>query len=122
MAVEVVQGLKRLPARTRKALVKHIGKTPYAIFNQVTHITITDGKPKFAYYRAARCDPPAWGQFLDDLRQECLAGLPPVPYRSKNLRDKQAKRVSSEFGELQISQHEKAALLDHIARSPYLAV
>ena len=62
-AGNVVLGLKGLPNRTRQALLRHIGKTPYARFNRITHITICDGKPKFAHYRAARCSPPAWGNF-----------------------------------------------------------
>ena len=68
-AVEVVSELKGLPNRTRQALLNHIGKTPYAKFERIIHITLCDGKPKFAHYRAARCPPPAWGQFLDDLRR-----------------------------------------------------
>ncbi len=120
-AVEIVQGLKRLPARTRKALVKHIGRTPYAQFSHLIPFTIADGKPKFAHYRAARCHPPAWGQFLDDLRQEYKEGRPPVPYASKALRDAQAERIKGSFGD-GLTPELKEALLAHVARSPYLSI
>ena len=119
-AVEVVSELKGLPNRTRQALLNHIGKTPYAKFERIIHITLCDGKPKFANYRAARCDPPAWGEFLDDLRQECRDQQPPVPYESKSLRDEQANRIINNFGEFQLSLQEKTSLLAHIAKSPYL--
>ena len=120
-AVEVVQELERLPARTRQALLNHIGKTPYAKFERIIHITLCDGKPKFAHYRAARCPPAAWGQFLDDLRQECKEGRPPIPYASKKLRGEQANHIMGNFGELLLSPQEKTSLLAHVAKSPYLS-
>lgn len=75
------------------------------------------GAPGFAYHRAARTPPTAWGESLSDLRLEAAAGTDPIPYASRELRDKQAESIKTDEDLL---EDQRARLLAHIARTPYL--
>ena len=120
VAAAVVRELPGLTARTRAALLRHVGATPYAQrASRGVLFTFVDGSPRFAHGRAARTLP-AWGPFLD-LRAECAAGADPIPYASKEIRDTQAARIRTDT-EARLSDDERAALLAHVARTPYLAV
>ena len=71
-AAAVVREMSWLTARTRSALVRHIGRTPYLEDSEkVVRISFvsTDGAPNFAYYCAARTRP-MWSYHLGDLRAE----------------------------------------------------
>ena len=127
-AAAVVQEMSWLPARTRSALVRHIGSTPYLEDSErVLSIQFvnTDGEPDFAYYRAARTRP-MWSYHLGDLRAEAArcasgqaTGAEPIPYASRKVRDEQAERIRTDE---ELPEDDRAMLLAHVARTPYLQV
>ena len=128
MAARWVWRMSWLNARTRSALVRHIGSTPYLEdLSKVSRIRYipSDGSPNFAYYRAARTIP-LWSHHLGDLRAEAdrcangqATGAEPIPYESRKIRDEQAERIKkAEYW----TDEEKAKLLAHVARTPYLQV
>ena len=127
-AADVVRGMSWLPARTRSALVRHIGRTPYidcSIHVVEVSIVDSDGEPDFAYYRAARTNPEL-SHSLGDLRAEAdrfangqATGAEPVPYASRKIRDEQAECIRKAQG---LTEDDRARLLAHVARTPYLQV
>ena len=81
------------------------------------------GEPDFAYYRAARTRR-SWS--LGDLRAESVrcangqaTGAEPVPYKSREVRDEQARRIRKAEN---LTEDDKAMLLAHVARTPYMEV
>ena len=127
-AAQWVLRMSWLTARTRSALVRHIGCTPYLEdSNQISPIRFvnTKGEPDFAYYHAARTHP-ALSHSLGDLRAEAdrlangqAAGGEPVPYASRKIRDEQAERIRTDE---ELPEDDRAMLLAHVARTPYLQV
>ena len=125
-AAQWVLRMSWLNGRTRSALVRHIGCTPYLEdSNQISPIRFvnTKGEPDFAYYHAARTHP-AWGPFMDDLRAEAArlasgqaTGAEPVPYASRKVRDEQAERIKKAKD---LTEEDRAMLLAHVALTPYL--
>ena len=125
-AADVVREMSGLTARARSVLVRHIGRTPYidcSIQKVEASIVDSDGEPDFAYYRAARTNP-ALSHSLGDLRAEAdrfangqATGAEPVPYASRKIRDEQAECIKKEKD---LPEDERARLLAHVARTPYL--
>ena len=65
-----VRAMSWLNGRTRSALVRHIGRTPYLeISNMIPPIRYASGGPDFAHYLAVRTSP-MWSLHLGDLRAE----------------------------------------------------
>ena len=121
-----VRGMSWLNARTRSALVRHIGRTPYLEHSDdvrwIFYVN-TKGEPDFAYYRAARTHP-VWSYHLGNLRAEAArcasgqaTGAEPIPYESRKIRDEQAERIKNAED---LPEDDRARLLAHVARTPYL--
>ena len=121
-----VRSMSWLNGRTRSALVQYIGRTPYLeISNMMSPIRCTSGRSDFAHYLAVRTYP-AWGPFMDDLRAEAVrcakgraAGPDRLPYKSRKVRDEQAERIKTAK---ELTEKDRAMLLAHVARTPYLQV
>ena len=115
-----------LHARTRSALLRHIGRTPYLeISNMIQPVHYTSGGPNFAHHLAARTIP-LLSYFQDDLRAEaarCANGqatrAEPIPYASREVRNEQAKYIKEAED---LTEKDRAMLLAHVARTPYLQV
>ena len=126
MAAQWVRRMSWLNVRTRSALVRHIGSTPYLKrSNEMLIIPVSncDGAPGFSYYRAARIHP-IWSYHLGDLRAEAArcasgqaTGAEPIPYASRKIRDEQAERIRTDE---ELPEDDRAMLLPHVARTPYL--
>ena len=127
-AADVVREMSGLTARARSVLVRHIGRTPYIDCSiHVVEVSIgdSDDDPSFTRGRVARTIL-ARGPSLANLRAEAArfaggqaTGAEPVPYASRELRDKQAECIKKEKD---LPEDERARLLAHVARTPYLQV
>ena len=125
-AADVVREMSGLTARARSVLVRHIGRTPYidcSIQKVGIRFARNAAAPDFAYHRVARTIL-ARSHDLGDLRAEAArfaggqaTGAEPVPYASRELRDKQAECIKKEKD---LPEDERARLLAHVARTPYL--
>ena len=121
-----VRSMSWLNGRTRSALVKYIGRTPYLeISNMMSPIRYTSDGPNFAHYLAVRTQP-LLSHHLDDLRAEAArcangqaTGAEPIPYASRKVRDEQAERIKEAKD---LTEEDRAILLAHVARTPYLQV
>ena len=123
-----VRGMSWLNTHTRSALVRHIGRTPYLEHSEkgmMVSFVDTKGEPDFAYYRAARTRP-LESYHLGDLRAEAArcasgqaTGVEPIPYASREVRDKQAERIKTAED---LPEDDRARLLALVARTPYLQV
>ena len=119
-AADVVRETLQLPGRTRRALLRHISRTPYAIVGPCVTLRFVpaDGAPSFASAGRAARTVPAFGPFLKDLRAEAKAGRDPIPYASRAVRDVQADRIRTDT-ETKLTEDERRALLRHVGRTPY---
>ena len=125
-AADVVREMSGLTARARSVLVKYIGRTPYLeISNMMSPIRYTSDGPNFAHYLAVRTQP-LLSHHLDDLRAEAArcangqaTGAEPIPYASRKVRDEQAERIKEAKD---LTEEDRAILLAHVARTPYLQV
>ena len=123
-----VRRMSWLPARTRSALMRHIGSTPYLENPEEVrwiYLVSSKGEPNFAYHRAARTHPMD-GRGLGDLRAEAArcasgqaAGAEPILYESREIRDEQAERIRKAEN---LPEDDKTMLLAHVARTPYMEV
>lgn len=106
-----------LPARTLRALLRHIGTTPYREGDGFWRLLeFSDGGTnRFAGSGSVR--EPRWPHDLADLQRELADGLTPIPYASRKARDDQAARIRN----ADPPTPDAEALLAHVAATPYLA-
>ena len=106
-----------LPARTLRALRAHIGTTPYRDGDGFSHLFSfsEEGADRFAGSGSVRES--RWPHHLADLQRELADGLTPIPYASREDRDRQAAWIRDADPPMQDAD----ALLAHVAATPYWA-